>query len=172
MVAIQSSGALTTRPQWRRAQSVGGGEHKGVSTSPRAVDHSDHGRRLAACRQTGARLALDARGRVRGVGMPFPPSENYASEKLTEAVHALATGVGPLQARLFDAALFLIRLRPDDFPEDLRRMFEGVIDDLTFDQAQGDEGQIAATMKNTSDEDARVLAGRIFSLFVEMSRRV
>jgi hypothetical protein len=118
-------------------------------------------------------LALDGSGDgVRGVGMPFPPSENYASEKLTEAVHALATGVGPLQARLGDAALFLIRLRPDDFPEDLRRMFEGVIDDLTFDQAQGDEGQIAATMKNTSDEDARVLAGRIFSLFVEMSRRV
>jgi hypothetical protein len=103
--------------------------------------------------------------------MPIPPSEDYAYEKLMLAVHALATGVSPLQERLVDAALLLIRLQPHDFPDkDLRRIFEGVIDDLSFDQAQGDEGQIAATMKNTSDEDARAIAGRIFSLFVEMSR--
>jgi hypothetical protein len=78
--------------------------------------------------------------------------KSYAYEKLMQAVHALATGVGPLQERLGDAALFLIRLQPQDFPEDkvLRRTFNGVIDDLSFDQ-----GQIAATMNNTSDEDAK-----------------
>jgi hypothetical protein len=103
--------------------------------------------------------------------MPIPPSESYAHEKLMMAVRALATGVGPLQGRLADAALLLIRLQPDDFPKDLRRIFEGVLDDLSFADAQGDEGQIAATMKITSDEDARAIAGRIFNLFVEMSRR-
>jgi hypothetical protein len=114
-------------------------------------------------------VALAAIDRV--TDMPIPPSEGYAHEKLMLAVHALATGVSPLQKRLADAAQLLIRLQPDDFPEDLRRMFEGVIDDLSFDQAQGDEGRIAATMKITSDEDASAIAGRIFSLFVEMSRR-
>jgi hypothetical protein len=150
---------------------VKGADDKAEAAAVSQAAETAGGAAATATGHHGAARALDAGGRVRGVGMPFPPSENYASEKLTEAVHALATGVGPLQARLGDAALFLIRLRPDDFPEDLRRMFAGVIDDLTFDQAQGDEGQIAATMKNTSDEDARVLAGRIFSLFVEMSRR-
>ena len=100
-----------------------------------------------------------------------PPSESYAYEKLLEAVNALATSNGRLQDRLSDAASFLIRLQPADFPDDLRRIFEGVIDDLTFGQAQGEEGQIVATMKGTSDDDAKAIATRIFSLFVEMARR-
>jgi hypothetical protein len=54
---------------------------------------------------------------------------------------ALATGVSSLQDRLADAALILIRLRPDDIPEgQLRRTFEGVMDDLSFAEAQGQEG--------------------------------
>lgn len=85
---------------------------------------------------------------------------------------ALATGVSSLQDRLADAALILIRLRPDDIPEgQLRRTFEGVMDDLSFAEAQGQEGRIAATMKITNDEDARALAGRIFGLFIEMLDR-
>lgn len=37
----------------------------------------------------------------------------------------------------------------------LRRKFKGVIDDLTFEQTQENEGSISATLKITDDEDAR-----------------
>ena len=39
----------------------------------------------------------------------------YALEKLADALYALATGSG-VQERLGDAAIFLIRVRPEDFP--------------------------------------------------------
>ena len=69
-------------------------------------------------------------------------SIEYASQ--TEAVYSLATGTGSLQERLADAAIGLILLEPDDIPEgDLRRTFFGVMDDLTYAQAQGEEGSIA-----------------------------
>jgi hypothetical protein len=38
----------------------------------------------------------------------------YAREKLGEAVDELVTGIGPLRDRLFEAALFLIRIDPDN----------------------------------------------------------
>ena len=40
----------------------------------------------------------------------------YALEKLADALYALATGSGRVQERLGDAAIFLIRVRPEDFP--------------------------------------------------------
>jgi hypothetical protein len=94
-------------------------------------------------------------------------SIEYAQEKLMVAVGVLATGTGRLQERLADAALSaLIRLKPDDFPEgDLRRKFSGIIDDLTYAPAQGEEGRIAATLKLTNDDDAREIAKRIVSLY-------
>jgi len=98
-------------------------------------------------------------------------SIEYADEKLMEAVYCLATGSGRIQERLAAAAMVLIRLTPDDFPEgDLRRIFEGVDDDLTFEQPEGDEGSISATLKRTSDEDARAIAQRIVDLYHAVSR--
>jgi hypothetical protein len=97
----------------------------------------------------------------------------YASEKLMQAIDSLATGTGRLQERLADAALFLIRLQPDDIPEgDLRRTFLGVMDELTFAQAQGEEGSIAASLKITDDEDARAIAKRIVALFLGIEREM
>jgi hypothetical protein len=95
----------------------------------------------------------------------------YTQEKLMQAVASLATGAGRVQERLMSAAIVLIRLRPDDFPEgELRRTFIGVRDDLTFEQATGDEGDIAATLSRTSDEDARAIAHRILNLYFSISR--
>jgi hypothetical protein len=87
----------------------------------------------------------------------------YALEKLTDAVDALATGAGRVQERLGHAAIHLVRVRPEDIPdENLRRVFAGVMDDLSYAQAQGDdEGNIRATMRLTDDEDARAIARRI-----------
>jgi hypothetical protein len=73
-----------------------------------------------------------------------PPSTDahlYALEKLTYAVEVLATGVGPLQERLMEAAIHLESVRSDDMPEgELRRVFAGVKDDLAFRAAEGQRG--------------------------------
>src|SRR4051812_44897014 len=54
----------------------------------------------------------------------------YALEKLADAVAALATGSGRVRDRLFEASTYLIRVRPEDIPdEDLRHTFIGVMDD-------------------------------------------
>jgi len=96
---------------------------------------------------------------------------DYAQEKLMQAIDTLATGTGTIQDRLGGAALYLIRLKPEDFPEgDLRKLFQGVKDDLTFEPAKGDEGTIAATLRITDDEDARAIAKRIVSLFHGIGR--
>jgi hypothetical protein len=56
-----------------------------------------------------------------------------------------------VQERLGHAAIHLIRVRPEDISdENLRRVFAGVMDDLSYAQAQGDdEGNIRATMRLT-----------------------
>ena len=100
-------------------------------------------------------------------------SIDYAHEKLSAAVYSLATGAGRVQERLADAALVLIRLKPDDFPDDgdLRRSFVGVMDDLTYEQPQQEgEGRISATLKVTSDYDASEIAKRILALYHAVDR--
>jgi hypothetical protein len=94
----------------------------------------------------------------------------HVDEKLTQAVDVLATGSGRVQERLSYAALELIRLRADDFPEgELRRTFNGIWDDLTFEQPTGDEGSIAP-LNRTDDEDAPAIARRILKLCFAISR--
>ena len=96
----------------------------------------------------------------------------YALEKIADAVAALATGSGRVRDRLFEASTYLIRVRPEDIPdEDLRRTFIGVMDDdLSYAQLQGDEGRILATLRLTNDDDARAIARRILDLHRELDR--
>jgi hypothetical protein len=91
-------------------------------------------------------------------------------EKLANAVDALATGSGRVRDRLFEASTYLIRVRPDDIPdENLRRTFIEVMDnDLSYARPQGDEGRILATLRVANDEDARAIARRILELFREL----
>jgi len=46
----------------------------------------------------------------------------YALEKLTAAVDALATGAGRVQERLGHAAIHLVRVRPEDIPDENLRL--------------------------------------------------
>ena len=93
-------------------------------------------------------------------------SIEYAHEKLMDAVHSMATGAGRIRDRLQDAALVLIRLRPEDFPEgEMRRSFIGIKDDLTFQPPVADEGSIAATLNLTSEDDMREIARRVVALY-------
>ena len=93
-------------------------------------------------------------GRNAGTGMA---DAFYALEKLADALYALATGSGRVQERLGDAAIFLIRVRPEDISdENLRRIFIGVMDDLSYAQAQWwplREEKKQATIRLTSHED-------------------
>ena len=126
-------------------------------------------------------VRANARGHDLELGRPFLPGpvsrdsnpmadRFYALEKLTDAVDALATGAGRVQERLGHAAIHLVRVRPEDISdENLRRVFAGLMDDLSYAQAQGgDEGNIRATMRLTDDEDARAIARRIVDLYHEL----
>jgi hypothetical protein len=58
------------------------------------------------------------------------------------------------------------RVRREDISdEELRRTFIGVIDDLSYAKAQGEEGRILAMLKITNDEDARAIARRIVHVY-------
>jgi hypothetical protein len=88
-----------------------------------------------------------------------------------DAIYSLATGAGRIQERLGHAAYTLIRLKPDDFPDkDFQRSFKGIVDDLTFEQPEGDEGSVSATLRCTDDEDARAIARRIVDLYHAVNR--
>jgi len=97
----------------------------------------------------------------------------YAHEKLMDAIYSLATGAGRIQGRLGHAAQSLIRLKPDDFPDEhLRRSFNGILDDLTYAPPQSSEGSIAASLRVTDDEDARAIANRIVALYHAVGRLI
>jgi hypothetical protein len=97
----------------------------------------------------------------------------YVLEKLIQAVDTLATGAGRVQERLAEAFMHFHPARPEDIPyEDLRRIFAGIKDDLTFEATQSGTGSLHATMKITSDEDARIIARRILDLYLELGDRL
>jgi hypothetical protein len=97
------------------------------------------------------------------------PDPLYALEKLGEAVYDLATGTGPVQERLCEAAVYLHRIRPEDIPDpELRRVLVGIKDDLTFDVPKAEDGGSLATVLSTSNEDASAIAGRILDLYQRM----
>jgi hypothetical protein len=84
-----------------------------------------------------------------------------------------APDAGNLHARLYEAAVYIHRIRPDEIPDDeLRRVLVGVKDDLHFAEPKGAEGRIAATLLITSDEDASAIARRIYDLYRELRDRL
>ena len=93
----------------------------------------------------------------------------YALEKLAQAVDELATGTGNLRDRLCEAAHHVLRIQPDEIPDELRHVLVGVKDDLHFAaQPKWDEGRLVDTLKITDDEDAKAIAHRILELYREL----
>ena len=98
-----------------------------------------------------------------------PNVELYALEKFGQAVHELITHPGRVQDRLHAAFLRFHPVRATDLPEgELRRLFVGIKDDLTFDEPYGGEGRLAATLQGLSDEDASAVAARIWRLYCDL----
>ena len=90
----------------------------------------------------------------------------YALEKLAQAVDELATGTGNLRDRLCEAAYHVLRIQPDEIPDELRHVLMEVKDDLA--QPKWDEGRLVDTLKITDDEDAKAIAHRILELYREL----
>jgi hypothetical protein len=83
----------------------------------------------------------------------------YAWEKLHLAVDSLC-GHGSQTARLADAVkTYLVHVRPDDLPADLRREFMQVMSELKAVEVHGEEANIQATV-GSLDASARERAIR------------
>jgi len=97
-----------------------------------------------------------------------PPTDAslYALEKLARAVDELATGTGNLRVRRCEDAHQLLRIQPDEIPDELRHVLMEVKDDLA--QPKWDEGRLVDTLKITDDEDAKAIAHRILELYREL----
>jgi hypothetical protein len=93
---------------------------------------------------------------------------DYPREQCWRAVHTLVTGNGRIQERLQSAALCIHALRPRDFPESLCNEFEDLRRELTREKPIGDEGALAATIRNLSDQHAANFAERILSLYTHL----
>jgi hypothetical protein len=94
----------------------------------------------------------------------------YAWEKLYLAVGTLC-GRGSQGARLANATtLYLVHLRPDDLPSDLRREFIQLMSDLRVVRGRGEEANIQATI-NSLDASVREQAIRkILHIFSAVCR--
>src|SRR5262245_60126455 len=94
-------------------------------------------------------------------------SIDYAWEKFHQATLCLV-GTGSIQSRLGLAAMYLIRLNEDNFPEDLRARFRTLVDSLTA--TDGPEGAISATTSSLDDDAANRLAGEIVYFYDRLAR--
>jgi hypothetical protein len=83
------------------------------------------------------------------------------------AVLALAAGQSSIQKRLEDAYISaLIRLKPDDFPDDLQDDFRKLQDELT-----SVEGSVAVSTRAMSGDRASEIAEQIVSMFNQVARK-
>ena len=92
----------------------------------------------------------------------------YLYQKLSEAVRTLATGLGLLRERMVYALASFATITLSDFPEELRREYNILIERAGLLEAKGDEGRFAATLNQMSDEDVIRLAKTILSLEIQV----
>jgi hypothetical protein len=102
-----------------------------------------------------------------------------AVEKLTMAVRELATGLGPIRDRLFEAYLNLRDIGAGSLPAKLQPKFDQIFDDLTNLRGTKEDVDIERrvvphgvsiriTLRRlvaATDDDVQKLAERIFELF-------
>ena len=97
----------------------------------------------------------------------------YIWEKFFATVDTLAIGDDGIRERLINAVTFnLLMLQNNDFPEDdLRGKYEKLMDELTKEQAAGNEGTVRATIEKMPLEEASEIARKIVSMFAEICER-
>ena len=88
------------------------------------------------------------------------------------AVHGMASSPYSMQQRIADAYTgSLIRLRADNFPDDLRLKFEEISKKLTSGTPTGDEGTVQASVSSMNEEEATEIAREIVNLYDQVSAR-
>ena len=96
----------------------------------------------------------------------------FAWEKLYLAVAALC-GPGSQSERLANATtLYLVHLRPDDLPSDLRREFIQLMNDLKTARARGKEANIQATIRSLDASVREQAIRRIVLIFSSACRHL
>ncbi|MBN8671885.1 MAG: hypothetical protein J0L80_14430 [Chitinophagales bacterium] len=95
---------------------------------------------------------------------------SYAREKINSAAHALASGTGTIQKRLWDAYMEFHPLQSSDFPDDLKEDWNEIHAALTTEEPTYNEknepivGRVENTLRKMSDEAASELAAKITGL--------
>src|ERR1044071_6612268 len=98
-------------------------------------------------------------------------SRSYAWEKFHAAVSILAAGKRDIRARLHDAYISaLMRVEPEDLPEDIRDDFNKIDDELTSVEPVGDEGSAMASVRAMTEDRASEIAEQIVSMFSTIAR--
>lgn len=97
---------------------------------------------------------------------------SYPYEKFMVAVTTLATSPRDIRQRVYSAFMSFMTLQSrdfDDFP-DIKKEFDLLMRELTKVSATGDEGQVMATLKAGSEDDAAELAAKIVEIFFMILR--
>jgi len=96
----------------------------------------------------------------------------FAWDKLYLAVGTLC-GRGSQCARLANATtLYLVHLRPDDLPSDLRREFIKLMSDLRLDRTRGEEANVKATISSLDASVREQAIRRILHIFSSACRQL
>ena len=99
-------------------------------------------------------------------------SLSYPWEVFFTATHGLASGTGRIQERLENTGSYLVgRVRPPlSMPDEIQQKADSIMDRITCIPAKGDEGTLAATCRQLSDDDARKIAQDVVSVFDEICK--
>jgi len=84
----------------------------------------------------------------------------------------LLVGIGPVKQRLCDARLrHLEEIDPAELPRELAAPYRDLMDVFRTAQAIGGLGQVEATVRKMSEQEAAGHATRVLELFVALSAR-
>lgn len=101
---------------------------------------------------------------------PLPTTEGYRREKLGVAADAINSERGSTHERLLRAWLSFHVLEPADFPEaDDRELFAKIKYRLTDRQATDDEGDVPATIRQMSEDEANAVASDVLELYARLA---
>ena len=88
----------------------------------------------------------------------------YTYAKLSDSVGILVTHQGSLRERIVFAFAPFITITPQSFPDELGKKYDDLVQRANAVQAEGDEGNIAATVREMSDDEVASLAREIRDL--------
>lgn len=95
---------------------------------------------------------------------------SYTWEKFHGAIHSLA-GSGTQRERLVAAYTYnLIRLSPEDLPNEIQEDFRKLQERITKFEAQDKEGSVQATVNKIDDSEVKKIIDKIISMHDTVTR--